>query len=479
MSENVCVYARYSSDRQRAESIEDQLRVCGDYCKSQGYEVVDTYTDAAMSGTNDRRPGFQRMIDDAKQGRWSAVVVYKLDRFARDRYASAVYKHRLKKHGVRVVSATEPIPDTPEGVLMESMLEGWGEYYSKQLGQNVRRGMEGNARKCLVNGCHLYGYRTAADGRYEVYEPEARLIREAFSMRADGYKIGTIANELCVRMGKTYKQAYNLCVGMFDNPKYAGVYSWGGVVIPGGMPAIVDAALFDRVNSMRGNVRMKSKRAEYPLAGRIFDQDGVQWHGESAKSGKYYYYSNGKVRIRRETLEAAVWDTARAAMSEDARGRLIDGVVRLAHEHEKTPVRTRAEVEADIKACIDMVKKIGATDDLALELQRLEAEKSEIEERKIADKMARGVTRAAVEAWFDRFMSARSDKGLEALVQRVELVHDGARVLSATAYFTWAQKSELPAAGEFALGEDGTPYQNYSNLRLYSWGLSVTARIGS
>lgn len=476
MGDRVCIYARYSSDRQRAESIEDQVRVCNEWCASQGYEVVDTYTDAALSGTNDRRPGFQSMIEDAKRGRWSAVVVYKLDRFARDRYASAVYKHRLKKYGVRVVSATEPIPDTPEGVLMESMLEGWGEYYSKQLGQNVKRGMEGNARRCLVNGCRLYGYRTAADGRYEIYEPEARLIREAFRMRADGYKIGTIANELCVRMGKTYKSAYNLIAGAFKNAKYAGVYSWGGVVVPGGMPAIVDAPLWDRVQRMRGNVRMKSKRAEYPLAGRIYDQDGVQWHGESAK-GRYYYYSSGKLRIRRETLESAVWDTACAAMSEEARDRLIDGVVKLAHEHEETPVRTRAEVEADIRACIEMVKKIGATDELALELQRLEAEKSEIEERKVADKMARGVTRAAVEAWFDKFMGARSDKGLEALVQRVELVHDGAKVVSATAFFSWANEKGGPQNGRFALDKSGTPLQNNSNVRLYPWGCSITARL--
>jgi len=135
------IYARYSSDAQTEQSIEGQLRVCQDYASKNNIVIVDTYIDRAMTGTNDLRPDFQRMLRDSATGKWDYVLVYKLDRFSRNKYESITHKHTLKQHGISVISATENIPDTPEGIILESLLEGMNQYYSAELSQKVKRGM--------------------------------------------------------------------------------------------------------------------------------------------------------------------------------------------------------------------------------------------------------------------------------------------------------------------------------------------------
>ncbi len=119
------VYARYSSDNQSEQSIEGQLRVCNEYAKSNDIVILDTYIDRAMTGTNDNRPDFQRMIKNSAKREWDMILVYKFDRFSRNKYETAMHKKTLKDNGVKVVSATEYIPDSPEAIILESMLEGF------------------------------------------------------------------------------------------------------------------------------------------------------------------------------------------------------------------------------------------------------------------------------------------------------------------------------------------------------------------
>ena len=139
---NVVIYARYSSDRQTEQSIEGQLKECYEYARRNGYTIVGEYIDRAISGTTDHRPEFLRMIADGDKKLFQAVLVYQLDRFARNRYDSATYKAKLKKNGIRVLSARENISDDASGVLMEAVLEGMAEYYSVELSQKIRRGMD-------------------------------------------------------------------------------------------------------------------------------------------------------------------------------------------------------------------------------------------------------------------------------------------------------------------------------------------------
>ena len=153
------VYARYSSDNQTEQSIEGQLRVCKDFAQRNDIIILDTYIDRAMTGTNDLKPDFQRMIKDSNKKQWNYIIVYKLDRFSRNKYETTIHKHTLSNNGVRVLSAMENIPDTPEGIILESLLEGMNQYYSAELSQKVKRGLnESYIKGNFTGGHHLYGY---------------------------------------------------------------------------------------------------------------------------------------------------------------------------------------------------------------------------------------------------------------------------------------------------------------------------------
>ena len=166
---NAVIYARYSSDNQREESIEGQLRECKEYADQNGITVVRTYIDRALSAKTDSRPQFQQMIHDSATHTFEAVLVWKLDRFSRNRYDSAHYKRILKNNRVHVVSVTEPISNTPEGIMLESLLEGMAEYYSAELAEKVSRGHKENALKAKFNGGPVpLGYRIDSEHHYQI-----------------------------------------------------------------------------------------------------------------------------------------------------------------------------------------------------------------------------------------------------------------------------------------------------------------------
>ena len=184
---NIVIYARFSSHSQTEQSIEGQLKVCYEYAEQNHYTVVGEYIDRALTGTNDNRVEFQRMIADSDKHTFEAVLVYQLDRFARNRYDSAINKAKLKKNGVRVLSAKENITDDASGILVEGVLESMAEYYSAELSQKICRGMSINAEKCLCNGSNPgLGYRVNADRGFDVVEDEAAVVREIFERYAKG-----------------------------------------------------------------------------------------------------------------------------------------------------------------------------------------------------------------------------------------------------------------------------------------------------
>ena len=153
------IYARYSSDSQTEQSIEGQVRVCKQFAEKNDLLVIDQYIDRATTGTNDNRAAFQQMLRDSKKAQWGAVIVYKLDRFARNKYESVVNRKKLKDNGVELVSAMENIPDTPEGKLFLAVIEGFNEYFSEDLKQKVNRGLRESWLKGNATGGHPpYGY---------------------------------------------------------------------------------------------------------------------------------------------------------------------------------------------------------------------------------------------------------------------------------------------------------------------------------
>lgn len=218
----VVLYARYSSSNQRQESIEGQIRCCTEYAKRKNYEIVGEYIDPAMSGTNDKRPSFQQMIKDSASNRFDIVIVYKTDRFSRSRYDSIIYKTRLKKNGVSIEYAAEQLPNDATSVLMESMLEGFSEYYSKSLAENTKRGKYENALKKKSNGgVTPIGYKRI-DGSLVIDEEKAPVIRFVFQNYIDGISYANIIKNARERYG--VKLSMSGLKLILQNEVYTGKY---------------------------------------------------------------------------------------------------------------------------------------------------------------------------------------------------------------------------------------------------------------
>ena len=193
------IYARYSSDNQREASIEGQLRECMEFATYNGIQVIDNYIDRAMSAKTDNRPEFQRMIKDSYKHAFDCIIVWKLDRFARNRYDSAHYKTILKKNGVKVVSAKETIAEGSEGILLESVLEGMAEFYSAELAEKVTRGLKENALKGLYNGGSVpFGYVINAERKLAIDPLIAPIVADIFKMSYDGKTVKQMCHHCCI-----------------------------------------------------------------------------------------------------------------------------------------------------------------------------------------------------------------------------------------------------------------------------------------
>jgi len=181
------IYARYSSENQREESIEGQIRECKAYAEKNGITILNCYIDRALSAKTDNRPEFQHMIKDSAKHLFDVVLVWKLDRFARNRYDSAHYKAILRKNGAKVISATEAIAEDSTGILLESLLEGYAEFYSAELSEKVRRGHTENALKAKYNGGGMpMGYNKSEDKTYELDTELAPIVLACFTRYAEG-----------------------------------------------------------------------------------------------------------------------------------------------------------------------------------------------------------------------------------------------------------------------------------------------------
>ena len=241
------IYARYSTDSQREESIEGQIRECTAYAEKNGFTVVKHYIDRAISAKTDNRPQFQQMIKDSERGIFDVIIVWKLDRFARNRYDSARYKTQLKRNGVKLVSATEVISAGPEGIILESVLEGYAEYYSADLSEKVVRGMTENALKGIYNGGTIpFGYMIDETRHYQPDPLLAPYVEQTFQKYADGATMTDLRDWLKAHNIKNSmggEMSYNTIQRMLSNRRYIGELRLRDVVQPNAIPALVSGEL--------------------------------------------------------------------------------------------------------------------------------------------------------------------------------------------------------------------------------------------
>ncbi len=306
------IYARYSSDNQRDESIDGQLRVCKEYAERNGIQLVGEYIDRAISGRKDNRPDFQRMIHDSKKKLFDVVLVWKFDRFSRDRFDAAIYKKKLKNNGVKVVSVTEFIPDSPFGAAIEAIIEADAEIYVKNLSENVIRGMTENALKGRYNGSAIpLGYKIDENKLFQIDPCVAPFVVEAFEQYANGKRmkeIVTFLNDKGVRTAFGGEITINVVTNMLHNRRYIGEYRYRDIVLPEGIPPIITKELFERVQQRMA----KTKKApaqhkaedDYILTTKLFcGKCNAMMVGESGTSRAnkevHHYYKCVSVKKRR------------------------------------------------------------------------------------------------------------------------------------------------------------------------------------
>lgn len=315
------IYARYSSSGQREESIEGQLRDCKEFAKQHGMNVVGEYIDKALTGRTDKRPDFQRMLRDSDRGLFQAVICWKMDRFARNRYDSAINKYKLKKNGVRVFYAKELIPEGPEGIILESVMEGYAEYYSENLSQNVKRGNYDSALELKTLGQRVLGLRKGLDGRFEIDPDTAPIVRRIFEEYAAGVRAKDIINQLNQEGYRTSRGVpfnRSSILRIIQNEKYIGVYEYKDIRVENGIPAIVNRNLFEKCQAMITKKRQAPAAkitTDFLLTTKLFCgncNSAMTGDSGTGKSGTVYYYytCNGRrahqckqERIRKEKIE--------------------------------------------------------------------------------------------------------------------------------------------------------------------------------
>lgn len=308
----VALYARYSAGpRQTDQSIEGQIHDCTAFCEQRGYTIVEIYADRHISGKTDERPEFQRLIADSKKKKFDAVVVWKTDRFARNKYDSAIYKRQLKMNGVQIFYAKENIPDGPEGIILESLMEGLAEYYSAELAQKIKRGLRESAMKGRVLGNSIpLGYRASEDHTYEIDPDGAKAVETIFDMYIKGETTAEICrylNSLGFKTSRGNAFNKNSINRIIKNRFYIGIYEAAGVIIEGGVPQIIPTTTFYLAQAeikRRTTARAPRKNdAEYLLSGKLFcghcKKAMVGVSGTSRTGKKHYYYYCQDARAKR------------------------------------------------------------------------------------------------------------------------------------------------------------------------------------
>lgn len=335
-------YSRYSTDMQHETSIEAQQDAIRRWADAHGVTVLRAYADRGISGTTDERPQFQAMIADCRREPVSFVLVHKYDRFSRNRYDAAIYGRMIQQTGARLVAVAQDFGTSPEAVIMESLMQAWAEYYSKNLSAETRKGLRVQASRGIwCTGTPPFGYRVSEDrATLAVDEEEAWWVRRWYEGYLRGERYEAMAHE-AQAAGVTGRRGSPITgtgiKKLLRNETYTGVMetSVAGEVFrhEDHHPAIVDADTY-REAMRRMESRAASRRAEgertYLLTGLLrcgICGGRMRGHTQIHAGVAYPSYfcpcrhEAGKAlrSIRTEELDAAVRSYLQALLTPDVR----------------------------------------------------------------------------------------------------------------------------------------------------------------
>ena len=423
------IYARYSSDNQREESIEGQIRECTAYAEKNGITIVKHYIDRAISAKTDNRPEFQQMIKDSDKKLFDIVLVWKLDRFARNRYDSARYKTQLKKNGVKLMSATEIISEGPEGIILESVLEGYAEYYSADLAEKVVRGQTENILKGRCNGGRgTFGYTLDPERKFHIDPLTSPFVLESFKKYNEGSTMKEIRdwlNENGIKNPVGGAFTYNSVEHMLKNRRYIGELKFRDVVVPNAIPPIIPLELFEDVQEkIAKNKKAPARRKaedDYLLTTKLFcGYCGALMFGESGTSRtgevhRYYKCATAKKHkgckkktVRKQWLEDLVVTETMKLVEDDASMNAIIAKVMELQNQESTDLpiyeKQLKETETGITNMLNAIQMGILTSSTKERLEALEEQRKELQARIAEERLAKPKMKEEfVRFWLLRF----------------------------------------------------------------------------
>lgn len=439
-------YYRYSSSSQNEDSIEQQRKAAQEFAKSNGLTIIKEYEDRGISGTTEERPGYQSMLAELKTLKPNYLILWKTDRLGRDRYSLIWAKKKIREANCKILLIAEPTPDdSPESALMEGMIEGMAEFYSRQLSVNVKRGMKYNAENCLSNGHRIFGYEIGPDKKYVINSDTAPIVQRIFHDYANGVPMQQIKNTLNSQGIKTVNNqefTINGLRSILRNNRYTGIYKYGDIEIPGGMPVIIEETLYEKAQKMlKLNKRKKQSK-------KVISQDDVLivtslfWltekrvcgycnstmqgiSGTSETGATYYYHScagkrNPKIRCKKANvskglIEEMVIDFLSMLLVDS--GTVVDLALEAADYHQKYYVESKfleglqkekSNTESKLRNILQAIEKGVLTETTHSRLLELEKQVKDLNSAIKVEENKRRMSenKYSIQAFFEKYKNA-------------------------------------------------------------------------
>lgn len=395
------IYARYSEGpRQTDQSIEGQVADCRAYAAQHNIDIIGIYADRHISGTStEGRDEFLRMMHDADRHAFDAIVTWKIDRFGRSREDIAVNKIRLRKAGVVLHYAKESVPEGPEGILLESLLEGLAEYYSADLRQKVTRGIRESAKKGKISAGQIpIGYkRDPEDGRLVLDPAAADAVREIYRLHISGASMLDMQQALYkrgIRSRSGTLPSQSVVYRMLRNDHYLGRFEVQGVEIL--VDPVIDRETFEEAakhfKGSRHNAAgratvdyLLSQKCRCALCGKLLH--GALSVGKMGK--KYYYYrcsSGRKCELKpvpqKDLEDLVIRHTCEDVLTEDMIGKLTKKIMEIQEADRQGDPATalRKELRGLKQKQRNIIEAIenGAGSSLVTRLNEIEARMDEL-----------------------------------------------------------------------------------------------------
>ena len=300
---NTLAYARVSTKEQTEKglSIPAQLKAIKEYAKSQGFKILEEYVDEGESAKTADRPAFRKMIKRCQKDKSiDAVIVHKIDRFSRNNIDFYAYKAILKKEGVRLLSVTENITETPSGEFIKNVLVAMAQFYSRNLAEEVLKGMKEKFRRGEWPVKAPIGYKNVRDEKGHSYVVEDKdtsyLIKQMFKLYSTGdYSLGELSREMGKRGLKTKNGKLlspESIKKILQNKFYIGRMVMWGEEVRGIHKPIIDESLFNQVQNILAERKItqdRSQKRDFLLRGLLYCQNCKRrLTAEVHPRGEYY-----------------------------------------------------------------------------------------------------------------------------------------------------------------------------------------------